>query len=168
MRKISVQLLVVAVAVALLGGLWMGHSYAASSAAPGSDQDPLVSKSYVDAALAQLRQELADAGSDTPAPTPGDEPDDGTEAPALQIVVVPAGKRLVGYEGSEFVLRSGNATIIASAAGGIPDLTAGQDLPQGQTAPRNHLLLIPRSDQRGIKASSQLIVMVRGRWSIEP
>lgn len=160
-KRISLQLVLVLTAAALLTGLWMGHGYAASSAAPGSDQDPLVTKSYVDEAINKLAAKI-----DNIAPgEPGDPPAAGA---SLRVVSVAAGKRLIGYEGTEFILRSGTATAIGSAAGGIPDLTAGKDLANNAAIPANHLLLFPRSDQRGIKANTGIIVMVRGNYSIEP
>ncbi|NLY53587.1 MAG: hypothetical protein GX060_03045 [Firmicutes bacterium] len=161
MRKVNLQLTACLVVGALLVGVWVGHGYAASStAAPGSDLDPLVTKSYVDDAISKLASQVENNGQ-------SGEPN-GDAAPTLTVVTVPAGSRLIAYEGTEFVLRSGKATIIGSAAGGVPDLTAGKDLPNNATAPANHLLLFPRSDQRGLKASTNIIVMVRGEYTVEP
>jgi hypothetical protein len=163
MRKINLSLVLVLTAAALLAGLWMGRGYAASTAAPGSDQDPLVTKSYVDDAIAKLAAKLEDVG------LPGEDPNNPPAASiGLKVVSVAAGESLIAYEGTEFILRSGKATVIASAAGGIPDLTAGKDLPNKAAVPANHLLLFPRSDQRGLKATTNIIVMVRGEYSIEP
>lgn len=162
MRRISLQLAIILTAVALFTGLWIGHGNAASlAAAPGSDQDPLVSKSYVDEAINKLAAKLENIGPGEPGTPP-------TAGVSLRVVQVAAGGRLIAYEGTEFILRSGNATAIGSAAGGIPDLTAGKDLANNVAVPANHLLLFPRSDQRGIKANTSIIVMVRGEYSIEP
>lgn len=163
MRKVNLSLVVLLTAVALVAGLWMGRVYAASNAAPGSDLDPLVSKSYVDDAIARLAATL-DAIT-----LPGEDPSDPpTVSIGLKVVTVAKGESLIAYEGTEFILRSGQATVIGSAAGGIPDLTAGKDLPDKTAVPANHLLLFPRSDQRGIKAVTNIIVMVRGEYSIQP
>lgn len=162
MRKINLSLVLVLTAAALVTGLWMGRGYA-TSAAPGSERDPLVSKSYVDDAIAKLATQLEDIG------LPGIDPENPPAANTkLTVVSVAAGKRLIAYEGTEFILRSGKATAIGSAAGGIPDLTGGKDLPHNAAIPANHLLLFPRSDQRGIKATTNIIVMVRGEYTIEP
>lgn len=162
MRRISLHLAVVFTAVALLAGLWIGQGSAATLAAPGSDQDPLVTKSYVDQAinnLAALIDNIFPGEPGTPPPT---------TATSLRVVQVAAGERLIASEGSEFILRSGNATAIGGTGGGIPDLTAGKDLPNNTAIPANHLLLFPRSDQRGIRATTNIIVMVRGEYTIEP
>ncbi len=163
MRKINLHLVLILTAAALLTGLWMGHGYAASSAAaPGTDQDPLVTKSYVDEAINKLAAKIGNGGQ------PGEQPGDPAAAPSLRVVSVAAGERLIASEGTEIILRTGTATVIGSAAGGIPDLTAGKDLANNTAVPANHLLLFPRSDQRGIKATSSIVVMVRGEYSVEP
>ncbi len=160
MRKFNLRLVAALVFGSLLIGVWLGTSAAATgNPAPGSDQDPLVSKSYVDQAVATLEQQLA---------TLLEQGGDQVEGVSLQVVVVPAGQKLIASQGTEFILRSGSGKIISSAAGGVPDLTAAVDLQQGVEIPKNHLLLFPKNDNRGFLATSELIVMVRGRWVIEP
>lgn len=158
MQKISLRLVAAFVFGALLVGVWLGTSFAAGAApSPGSDQDPLVTKSYVDGEITKLETSL---GS-------GSGSGDGAFI-ALQVVTVPAGQKLIGYEGTEFILRSGTGKTIASSAGGIPDLTGAKDLANNVAIPSNHLLLFPRNDNRGFLATTQLIVMVRGHWAIQP
>jgi hypothetical protein len=134
----------------------MGTGFAAGATpAPGSDQDPLVTKSYVDQEIAKLADNLPE---DTAS---------GAVSMTLEVVVVPAGQKLIGQGGAEFILRSGKGKIIGSAAGGIPDLTAGGDLKSGEAIPLNHLLLLPKSDERGLLATTQIIVMVRGSYEVK-
>jgi hypothetical protein len=104
---------------------------------PGSEQDPLVSKSYVDQKL------------------------------GLVVVEVAAGNRLIASSGTEMILRSGQATAIDSEMGGLSDVTAGKDIRQGEAVAKNHLLIVPRDDGRGLLASTDLIVLVRGDFSIK-
>lgn len=162
MRRISLPLVILVTGIALFTGLWIGHGNAASlAAAPGTDQDPLVTKSYIDQVINTLNTKI-----DGMLPSePGTPP---TVGASLRVVQLAAGECLIAYEGTEFILRSGNATAIGSAGGGIPDLTEGNDLPNHAAIPANHLLLFPRSDQRGIRAATNIIVMVRGEYSIEP
>lgn len=160
MRKVSMRLVAAFVFGALLVGVWLGTSFAAGTApSPGSDQDPLVTKSYVDGEITKLQTSLG-SGS-------GSSSGDGAFI-ALQIVTVPAGQKLIGLEGTEFILRSGTGKIIGSGTNGVPDLTGATDLKNGAPIPTNHLLLFPRNDNRGFLATTQLIVMVRGRWIIQP
>jgi hypothetical protein len=68
--------------------------------------------------------------------------------------------------GTEAVLRSGTATVIAGP-NGLLDMTAGRDIANGESVNRNHLLIAPRSDGRGMRFTSSAWVMVRGGFSIE-
>jgi hypothetical protein len=109
----------------------------ASGDAPGSSGDPVVSKSYVDARTSFSPIELA------------------------------AGQRLLGGEGTEIVLRSGEATAIDNGSNGVSDLTSGTDLMTGNQVVSNHLLLVPRDDGRGITAVTEVWVLVRGDYTIQ-
>lgn len=137
-------------------------------AAPGSSDDPLVSKSYVDQAMQQLRQEQAvfinqqiqsQLGNITPQP--------GTSgSTAVQVMELKAGQAIYGKEGTQFIVRTGKVKVIAGAKGdGIPDLTSGSDLKGNQQVELNHLLLVPRTDKRGLKVaddspSSAFIIVI--------
>jgi len=108
----------------------------AANGAPGSSEDPVVSKSYVDERMAFKPVELAE------------------------------GQKLIGAGGTEVILRSGEAAAIDNGENGVPDLTVGADLMTGERVGLNHLLLIPRGDGRGITALTEVWVMVRGEYEI--
>lgn len=120
----------------------------AASDTPGSKEDPVVTKSYVDNQIAQL---IGSNGS--------------TET--YKAVMLTAGQRLIGNEGTEVILRSGEATAIDNGANGVSDVTGATDLMTGQNVAQNHLLLIPRSDGRGIQADTEIWVMVRGTYELQ-
>lgn len=84
----------------------------------------------------------------------------------LQVVSVSAGQQLIADAGTEIILRAGKATAIATA-GGVADLTAGKDLKLGEAIVTNHLLLIPRTDGRGLKAATDLVLVVRGTFVVK-
>jgi hypothetical protein len=63
-------------------------------------------------------------------------------------------------------LRSGEATAIDNGYNGVANLTAGMDMMTGNNIELNHLLLVPRADGRGILATTEAWVMVRGSYSI--
>ena len=65
------------------------------------------------------------------------------------------------------IVRAGNAEAVTAIADGLQDITSGEDLVGGTEVPRNHLLIIPREDGRGIYATKDLIVMVRGGYNIQ-
>ncbi len=120
----------------------------AAADTPGSEGDPVVTKSYVDNQIAQLKSS-------------------GTVSNTYVVVEVKAGQKVLGKSGTEIILRSGEASAIDNGANGVSDITAGQDLMTGQIVGQNHLLLVPKEDGRGIQAVTDLFVMVRGPYSIQ-
>ncbi len=123
----------------------------AASAAPGTQEDPLVSQSYVDAQIEGLKSQIASSGSGA----------------AFSVVTVKAGQKVLGGEGTEIIVRSGDATAIDNGVNGVSDLSSGIDLKTGQRAQLDHLLLVPRNDGRGIQAQSELYIMVRGSYTLQ-
>ncbi|MGI6731506.1 MAG: hypothetical protein ACOX5F_06410 [Anaerovoracaceae bacterium] len=119
----------------------------ATATTPGSSDDPVVTKSYVDQQIAKLQR--------------------GGASQSYEPVSLSAGQRLIGHEGTEIILRSGEATAIDNGANGVSDITGAKDLMTGHSVGQNHLLLIPRSDGRGIEATTEIWVMVRGSYEIK-
>ena len=117
---------------------------------PGSEADPVVTKSYVDNQIAQLKSGGTGAATGT-----------------YQPIQLTAGQKLIGGEGTEIILRSGEATAIDNGANGVSDVTGAGDLMTGQPVALNHLLLIPRNDGRGILAGTEAYVMVRGTYTLQ-
>jgi hypothetical protein len=118
---------------------------------PGSVDDPVVTKSYVDQ---QIQQALANGAGST-----------------LTVVELNPGQTLFGFEGTEFIVRTGKVIAVAGNKGdGLTDITAGADLRGGAPVALNHLLLIARSDNRGLKLdpsySGVAHVMVRGKYEL--
>ena len=75
-----------------------------------------------------------------------------------------AGQSIIFNEGAEFILRGGSASAI-TGANGIPDVTAGEDVLNGDTIGLNHLMMIPRSDGRGVAFHTDSWIMVRGGFT---
>ncbi|MFC4303460.1 hypothetical protein [Cohnella boryungensis] len=127
---------------------------------PGSVDDPIVTKAYVDAAVAKLvKQELEKAGSGG-----------GAASSKLEVVTVPWGTKLIVGDGGELIVRSGKAIAYSSDANGLSDLTDGLDIKPGKAVGNNHLILNPRG-ARGVEAdpkqSKGLIVLVRGEYKLQ-
>ena len=162
-------------AVALLGGgillgtQWTGTALGdGDQPAPGSVNDPVVTKSDVDQAIAQqggglkaedvqqmidqLRQELSSKGNE------------------VVVVSVPAGKTLIAKDGAEFVVRAGKAVVYSADVNGISDLTDGKDITNGKPVPNNHLILFPRGGRGVLPDPAQkngLTVLVRGQYELK-
>ncbi|SFS85520.1 hypothetical protein [Paenibacillus sp. 453mf] len=154
-------------AVAIGGGIWIGSVMnitadgASVNSQPGTADDPVVTKSYVDQAIQNALNGGGSAGPSEPStPSAGEE---------LKIVVVKPGQRLVAGAGTEFIVRSGKAVIYSADANGVADLTVGQDLTNGTAITNNHLLSFPR-EGRGIEVQQgnkyNLTVMVRGNYNL--
>lgn len=163
----------VATAVVLIGGsVWAGSllSMQAEGAGttPGTADDPVVTKSYVDQVI---QQAIGGGGSSTAPSTPSTGGSGGSSSDAgIQIVDVKPGKILVAAAGAEFIVRSGKAVIYSADSNGVADLTDGKDITNGGTVVNNHLLSFPR-EGRGIQVQDgdthNLTVMVRGGYQIK-
>ena len=119
----------------------------------GSEDDPLISLSYIQNVLMPYIDEVAAGGA----------------SQEFTVVELNDGQKLIAHGGSEIILRSGTAVISIpkGASGGFTDVTAGADVVNGDKAEANHLLICPRSDGRKLKANSKVYLMVRGSWEIE-
>jgi hypothetical protein len=151
---------------------------------PGSTEDPVVTKSYVDEQIQKLLGGQYEVGGQT---SPADSEqvnrlktqiaaleatvkklqESGAGGVQYQIIVVKPGQTLLGGMGTEFTVRAGKAVISSNTSDGIADLTDGIDLKNGTAAPTNHLLLIPR-EGRGLKVAAEakgdVYVTVKGAY----
>jgi len=89
----------------------------------------------------------------------------GGQSSTFALVDIPAGKTLTAKVGCEMVLRVGSATCVASGTPGLIDLTTGGDLAGGKALEKNHLYLCT-IDGRGVKATANVKILVRGPYSI--
>ncbi|HHW68472.1 MAG: hypothetical protein PWP07_592 [Epulopiscium sp.] len=128
---------------------------------PGTNQDPLVSKSYVDARVKEVTDLLGSILSNNSSSSNG-------SSMIFEVVNVSAGQTLVGGQSTEIILRGGKGLAITSEQGGLQDITDGVDISSGQNIPKYHLLIIPRDDGRGIYAEMDSVFMIRGEYKILP
>jgi len=171
-KKLGILIIGIFLLGVLIGGAYNFGQIKAASTAPGTIDDPLVSKSYVDSVVASVEgpdvsvitaQVLAAMGTTTP--STGEATD---TAGIFQVIFVTAGQTLVGNESTEIIVRSGKASAIANAGGnGLSDVTTGVDVGQGIVVQLNHLLIVPRSDGRGLKVIEDAYVMVKGGYTVQ-
>jgi len=136
-----------------------------SGSQPGSVDDPVVTKSYVDEQVQKLvAAELTKPGG------AGKDVEKNAESGELKVVTIKSGEKLIAKPGTEFIVRAGKAVVYSPDANGISDLTDGKDISNEQAVVNNHLLLFPR-DGRGVmpdaKQKNGLTVMVRGGYEIK-
>lgn len=128
----------ITIVLCVLGVIFTLGSYAAQ---PGTDADPLITKSYIDSAVIPQTK--------------------------FQVVEVPAGKSVIGGAGTEMILRMGTCSVIGTQKGGVSDVTMGYDLADGIIVQGNHLLIVPLADGRGVYASTDCILMIKGGYEIK-
>lgn len=163
---------VAAAALLVGGGIWAGSLLnltaegAGVSNQPGTADDPVVTKSYVDQAI---QQAIKGGGTVTTPSTTPSTGESGSSSDSVSIVEVKPGEVLIASAGAEFVVRAGKAVIYSEDANGVADLTDGIDIKDGGTVVNNHLLSFPR-EGRGIQVVAgnnyNLTVMVRGGYKI--
>ncbi|MFF2889965.1 hypothetical protein [Paenibacillus sp. NPDC057967] len=162
------MLKVMGAAVLVTAGVWTGMVLAKpleanSAVTPGTIEDPVVTKSYVDEQIAKLN------GGGNTGNNNGNSGETGASV-KLEVVEVPVGKTLMASAGAEVVVRVGKAVAYSSDTNGISDLTGGVDIKSGKDVPTNHLIWFPR-DGRGIKGhpneTNILTVLVKGNYTIK-
>jgi len=78
------------------------------------------------------------------------------------------GQRIIGGEGTEIILRGGQATAFTSGPDGLVNVTFGTELFGGESIPANHLLIVPRADGRGVNVhSAEAWFIIRGEYTIQ-
>ncbi len=137
-KKVSIKILVMALTLCL------AVTYLVY-AQPGTDSDPVISLSYLKSVFKpEVKEELT-----------------------FKVVNVASGQALMCDAGTEIILRMGTANAIATAKGGLADVTAGYDVADGKPIEGNHHLIVPLGDGRGAKAVNDCIFMIKGTYTIE-
>jgi hypothetical protein len=174
---------------------------------PGTPQDPLVTRNYVDARVAELQAEIAALRNIVAGVSPSDilnlpqqpaqavftqadrdalmaemvalfeetyaelilqqalhGPGYVTQVVPFRVLRAQPGQVITFESGSEFILRSGTAVALTGPLNGIPDVTAGADIMNGEPIGINHLMIMPFTDGRGIVTQTESWVMVRGGY----
>jgi hypothetical protein len=151
---------------------------AADGVTPGSEQDPIVTQSYVEQKseqikyyidsliekingdnsaqnqeIAKLREELKNAAN---------------AAGKFQVVELQKDQILIAGEGAEIIPRSGRFSAVEDAYGGLSDITAAQDLKNGAAVVNNHMLIAARGEGRGLKAlADKSFLIIKGTYTLQ-
>ncbi len=164
---------------AILGGFLLGQAaVAGTSAVPGSQDDPLVTASWVESKLRELSRVSNGASIDlSDYEQRLDELEKKVEAlgtrvePAppsrFEVVQVTENQTVFTGHGTEVVVRAGSVRVVEGTGGGFSDLTAGESLLSGTGVKLNHLLLSARKDGRGLAARSDALLLIRGDFEIK-
>ena len=136
-------------------------------AQPGTPADPMVSRSYVDARIAELESQIVQLTAIVNSLDSGQM----FEAPAVRrelftVVRAQPGTVLIGGASTEIILRSGQASAV-TGVNGLANVTSGSDLMNGQRVPLNNLLIVPQNDGRGMRFYTVAYLMIKGDFHIE-
>lgn len=187
----KVSLAAVLLGGGIVAGSLMNNSVngASSSGQPGTADDPVVTKSYVDQKIAQAIKGGVPTSNTSSKTTSSNAPATNTtsnttasgtssagktstpeQTEALKVVDVKPGQKLIAKAGSEFILRNGYAVVYSMDASGAIDITSGTEIVHNQAVEKNHLLSFPR-EGRGIQVKEGqkfgLVVMVRGGYTVQ-
>ena len=135
-------ILIICTAGVFKAGMYVG---AANDAKPGSVNDPLITKSYLDSYMSSFNL----SGN--------------SETSGYEKVTLSKGSTLVGYEGTEILLYSGNANAYVKGAS-LVNVTMGEACADGMTLGKYCVYVCPDSDS-GIKAQSSVVVYVKGKYT---
>ena len=142
----------------------------AQSAVPGSGADPLVSRSCVDSRINQVIAMIAN-----PQPSTGNIDADSLREEIMAEIIAKlaytpvfahSGQIVLGGEGTEIILRSGRGFAYTLAENGVINTTTGMELFNDFEIPRNHSIVIPRDDGRGVRVIEDAWFIVRGGFQI--
>jgi hypothetical protein len=165
----------------------------ADGVAPGSDQDPIVTQSYVEQKAEQIKyyidsliakvnevnaaqtQEITDlkAKLELKDQEIAKLKEALQQAPAggatrFEVVEMKLNQVLIAGEGAEIIPRSGKFTAIYGANGGLSDITSAKDLKNGEAIVNNHMLIASRGDGRGVKAAAdKSFLIIKGTYTLK-
>lgn len=152
----------------------------------GSEDDPIVTKSYVDAQIQSILetfsgdenldisedvlQSIVDSATDQVLENIDDKLDNINTSEDSNYVPVELSEDevLFGGEGTEIILRSGSAKTVVYGSDGIVNATTGENLETNKSVPKNNILIVPREDGRGIIAEDDSTwCIVKGDYTVQ-
>ncbi len=129
-----------------------------------SSDDPIVSKTYLDKVIGELKNELIAKIENT---NSNNSASNTTNvAASFNAVQFTSGQKIIFQAGTEFILRSGTAKVIDPTGNGLSDLTGGKNVLNNNLVGLNHLMIVPRSDGRGVVVTANAWLMVKGSYEV--
>ena len=141
-------------------------AYAANA---GSQNDPLVTKSYLDGPFMQQVQSLVDQTVDArkaELERAAGQNSGTAVGNVFSVVTLSQGQTLVGDVGCEVMLRIGTAVCGTSDSVGLIDTTTGANVGNGGALVTNHLYMVTISTRSVTATSGTVKVLARGPYTI--
>jgi len=164
MKKKTIIIGCAAAVVLLLVGAFTGYTISAAAAGTaGTQNDPLVTLSYLQNQLTpQLLNQFDGDLSKAVSQLQSEMQSGGGVTTTYQLVTLSDGQRLIGQAGTEVLLRGGTVTLQGSVA--LLDTTGGGALSAGAALSVNHLCMF--ADNGGvIQAAGTATLLVRGSYT---
>jgi|LGVE01.1.fsa_nt_gb hypothetical protein len=146
MKKNKKILLFIVVAILSFGAVVY------SDAVPGTDSDPLITLSYLEMRLENLGQ--------------NNEGEEVESSSLYEVLKVDQEDIILLGSSAEIILRAGKAKAFVTDKGGLADVTSGNDIGMDELIPKNHLLICPLDDGRGLVFESESWIMVKGEYTL--
>lgn len=159
---------------------------AADGVAPGSEQDPIVTQSYVEQKAEQikyyidtlvanqnqeiekLKAELAEKDQEIAKLTEALNNGSGGGSGRFEVVQLSKNQLLIAGEGAEIIPRSGKFSAIYGENGGLSDITSAKDMKNGDAIVMNHMLIASRGDGRGLKSlADNSYLIIKGTYTLK-
>ena len=172
--KKTVRIVLITLAAALVLGIAALAANAATSA--GSEDDPLVTLSYINDVFlpyvtdlfrkdleekeTNLREALEERVSALEGAGLG-----GSGGTRYVVETLEAGQTLICQRGAELMLRIGRATVKAGSTPGLVDTATTGNLNDGEELAVNHLYMVTINDH-GVRAEETVKILVRGEYTI--
>lgn len=139
--------------------------------ANGTENDPLISKSYLELRIKELKTELDGVKADLAKHLSSHSSvDEGNTSVSAERVFKPLrldpGSKIFFKEGTEFTMRVGQAKVIDPTGNGLPNLTTGMNLLDGSNLPKNNLFVSPRDDGRGLLCRIEVWLLIKGDYTV--
>lgn len=104
-----------------------------------------------DKSIAELKMQLSQMNSPT----------------KFEVVKLQKDQILIAGEGAEIIPRSGKMIALYGENGGLSDITSAKDLKTNESIVLNHMLIASRNDGRGIKAVSEVFLLIKGSYILK-
>ncbi len=178
MKKAMKIALIAVLALVLVCGAAL-LSAGAQGTAPGTEEDPLVTLSYINDVFtgyltelfrgdleeqtaeleAALEERVAELEAESEAAM------DLEARSTYEVVALEDGQKLICSRGTELMLRVGKALVAAADSPGLVDTSTTENLENGEYLVKNHMYMVT-INEHGIRAEGHVKVVVRGEYSI--
>lgn len=156
------KIIVIALCAVLAIGLVSFGVYAATSY--GTQDDPLITKSYLDSVLAPQIEEQVQAEIEAALEKIESEPVTGGDD--FTVLTLTTGQTVTCGVGCEVMLRIGSATAVGDDYPVLVDTTSGESVANGANMTANHLYMVTIIEN-GFKATSETTkVLIKGDYTV--